>query len=182
VSAIAASPLPIDFLEEDGQKHTYLFSPLSDKDFATADEWIRKRYIQDSMEAMEGRFKSDVAEARYTAAITRTSQGLQLLSQTGVSVIATLDGMSLIAWLGLRGEHPEMTMERARALLSLRGNLKEINTTFKRSTPQLVESAGGAQPQRKKRKVVKKKAPTKQKRAASKKSRRKRTGGKSTGR
>lgn len=160
--SMAAAPTYVTL----GDKN-YRMSPLSDKDYEEINNWIRSSYLQ----MVRQSFTPDMLPAQRQEEIAvaqETARGLNMLSMHGKSVMSTPEGVSLLVWLGIKRNHPDVpldeisphfldpqkiteVMERWRDVnvgpsrpLAGAGN-KARQPPKKKSTPSSVESANAPQ-------------------------------------
>lgn len=102
----------------------YLMAPLTDADMAELDNWIRARAIAAARESLPPGTSED--ERRVTiAAAVEAAMGLTWTRGAGSRHMGTLQGTAQVLWMGLRGNHPELTPLAIFA--ALRRNPKELD-------------------------------------------------------
>jgi len=124
---VTAAPTSIKFT--DG--NTYLFRPLTDKDFDTLDEWLQSRYVENGMKAIPAEWPEEKQNAVINS-IVRASLMITFLTPGGLELLGTLQGMTFVSWLSLRKEHPHLTLDLVRELLIQKQNLQLVNEAFRK--------------------------------------------------
>jgi hypothetical protein len=145
---VTAAPTPIRF----NNGKDYLFTPLSDKDFDTLDEWLQAKYVENGMKGIPEEWPEEKQNAVINA-IVKESLKITFLTQGGLELLSTLQGMTFVSWLSLRKEQPTLTLDQVRELLILDKNLKLVNQAFRKvnAVPENPHRAGARNNGRKKR-------------------------------
>lgn len=155
LSKLTAASLPIVI----GGK-TYQASPLSDKDLAELDNWVRADFIRTARQSLTPGMTS--AERDETLSIAmREAQGLCAFRGTGAKQLATLPGMIRLVWQSIKRNHPTTTEEELSALLLTPDKaaeaIAEANSVFAQlnmpeKQPAKAGKKGGAHPSARRRK------------------------------
>ena len=124
LAKMTAAPAPLKFV--DGS--TYQMSPLTDKDIAELDEWVRARHIQIAVESTKDMADEDKAELRQVALLQAGE--LSWMSGTGARLMATVDGMTRLVWQSCKKNHPELTEAALREKIFDPRNVDEANKMF----------------------------------------------------
>jgi hypothetical protein len=95
-------PLKLDGVE-------YLMTPLDDKDIDELDNWLRSTTIQVAMEACKD-FPESERRLVVSEAI-KQARGMSFMSADGQKAMASVAGISRLAWQSLKKTHPELTPE-----------------------------------------------------------------------
>jgi len=122
---VTGAPTVIRF--NDGKE--YLFRPLTDKDFDTLDEWLQSKYVENGMKAIPDEWPEEKQNAVINS-IVKASLTITFLTPGGLQLLSTLQGMTFIAWLSMRKEQPDLTLDKVRELLIMEKNLKLVNQSF----------------------------------------------------
>lgn len=107
----------------------YNVAPLSDKDIAELDAYVRHVHIQTAIDAAKGQDAAIVD--RLIAAAVQQASSITFMSPQGAAIIKSQDGVARILWHGLKHNHPELTHEQTRALMYDPMSLREANRVFK---------------------------------------------------
>jgi len=111
----------------------FLFSPLTDKDYDTVNEYIRSAIIKTASDyvfsvEMDDRLRSTII----TNAVT-SAAGESFITPPGMRILGTIDGMAFLTWVSIRKENPEITPLELSRLLSDPSNLAQVNIAFERA-------------------------------------------------
>lgn len=123
---MAASPHPVKL---DGK--TYIMSPLSDRDWGELELWMQMRPIALAKEAI--RRNSDLDQAQRDVIMSRaTDQMMKMAVATpeGAAILVSVDGISMLTWIGLRARHPDVTFENVRQMMFKPENINAANDAF----------------------------------------------------
>jgi hypothetical protein len=107
----------------------YNASPLTDKDIAELDAYVRFVHIQTAIDASKGQ-PPDMVDRLVNAAVGQASS-ITFMSPQGAAIIRSQDGVARILWHGLKHNHPELTHEQVRALMYDKTTIAEANRVFK---------------------------------------------------
>jgi hypothetical protein len=125
MARMTAASIPITF--KDGT--TYQFSPLTDKSIDEIDEWIQAKVIETARNSLKP--DTPQAEREETLRIAmQESQKVSFLNDDGLTLLATIPGMTYLCWISLRKEHPEVKLSDLRDILSDPENLTILNEKF----------------------------------------------------
>jgi len=124
---VSASPTVLRF--NDGKD--YFFHPLTDKEYDTIDEWLQTRYVTNCIRSLPKGLSQDKENSIINSAI-KESLKLSFLTPSGAEMLATVTGMTFIAWLSLRKSHPELSVEDVGSLLLTGRNLALVNQAFRK--------------------------------------------------
>jgi hypothetical protein len=104
-------------------------SPLSDKDIAELDAYVRHVHIQTAIDAAKGQ-DDRIADKVINFAVMQAS-AITFMSPQGAAIIKSQDGVARILWHGLKHKHPDLTHEQVRALMYDPLTIREANRVFK---------------------------------------------------
>lgn len=145
-AAITGATFPLEFYEDiNGErvKITFRASPLADIDLVELDIWVQSRYIRTARIAARD-LPQEERDREIDIAQQRAST-MSAFSGQGARMIATIDGMSQVVLQSVRRNHPDITAERLRYLLTNPANLAEANDIFHRANAgQAVKKTAGA--------------------------------------
>lgn len=126
MAEITGAPVPIWLGKEE-----YLLSPLTDKDIAALDNWIRARHIQIARSS----FTEETTPVERTEILTIAMQqaaSLTWMGPSGAKIMSTLDGVSRVVYQGLLKKHPEITHAKVMSLLFDPEVVKQATEAFKK--------------------------------------------------
>lgn len=107
----------------------YNVAPLTDKDIAELDAYVRHVHIQTAIDASKGQ-EPAIVDRLINAAVMQAS-AITFMSPHGAAIIKCQDGVARILWHGLKHNHPELTHEQVRAMMYDPSSIKEANRVFK---------------------------------------------------
>jgi hypothetical protein len=107
----------------------YDVSPLTDKDIAELDAYVRHVHIQTAIEASRGQ-DDRLTDKLINFAVMQAS-AITFMSPQGAAIIKSQDGVARILWHGLKHKHPDLTHEQVRKLMYDPSSIKEANRVFK---------------------------------------------------
>ena len=168
--------IPITLVDKDGNEHDFLFQYLVEDTIETLDNWVRKRHIQlvrNSLTDDEGNI--NVPEKTYQTEMTMAqhqASTMTWVSPVGAKLLATVEGMSMLSWLSLRANHPEMKRTDMYKFMGIASNIREVTQAVNESR-QLAPFLGARPP--KAGKKQKKRDRSKQRSKRKKPQRRRRT-------
>lgn len=128
-SRLAAAKVPVTFMDEHGSPVDLTCSPLTDVKIAEMDEWLQARVIRTAQLSLTPTMTAQERREVLDAAIDR-SQGFSITSTEGAKVLATVDGWAQMVWMMVRDNHPDVNVERLRALMFNPENLKEAKRVW----------------------------------------------------
>jgi hypothetical protein len=105
-----AAPVPINLA---GRQ--YMLAPLRDVDYGTFQAFIQDRIIEIAARQI-GKLPPAAADALLDKAMKLAAR-VTASSPEAFAAMNTVDGAAMLTWLGLRGNHPDMTFEQVRTLL-----------------------------------------------------------------
>lgn len=108
---VTAAPMPLMLAGTE-----YLMCPLSDKDIAELDNWLRSGMIKAASDSLTDDMSQAARDEVLRVAITE-ARSTSFLTGTGARVMATPDGIARVLWQGLKRRHPELTHEKVREML-----------------------------------------------------------------
>ncbi len=107
----------------------YNVSPLTDKDIAELDAYVRHVHIQTAIDASANQ-TSSMIDRLVNAAVYQASS-ITFMSPQGAAIIKSQDGVARILWHGLKHNHPDLTHERVRQMMYDKTTIAEANRVFK---------------------------------------------------
>ena len=110
-------------------KKTYRLSPLTDADIGELDNWLRARTIRMVTDSLDGQAPDIRRELMHEAIVTASS--ITWLSDEGLKMMGTLDGMAQLVWQMARGNHPDATPQDVRKELGDPANLDQARAAFR---------------------------------------------------
>ena len=110
----------------------YLMSPLTDRDIAQLDEWIRTRLLQTVRQSLKDQDVDDDDYEREMRIAQKSALSLTWLSGEGAKILGTVDGMSRLVLQSVGRNHPELDLESIRKMLLDPSNMNEVNDAFRR--------------------------------------------------
>lgn len=120
---------PIDF-KRAGLR--LMMSPLTDRDIAELDHWVQANYLQT---ARRGLLTREDEVRLYPACVSRAAM-MTWYGGDGLATITSVDGLAQLLYIGCRRNHPELTHETVRKLITT-GNgeideaqISEFNRVF----------------------------------------------------
>jgi len=105
------------------------FSPLTDKDIAELDNWVRTEYIKmarDSLDTVD----EPALRAETIKSAMDTAAGLTWMSGQGAQMMQTVNGMSRLCFQSVRRGDPTVTHEWLREQLLDHRNVAEVRRAF----------------------------------------------------
>ena len=129
--------IPITLVDKEGEKHDFLFDYLVEDTIETLDNWVRKRHIQlarasltdedGNISVNESVYKIEMTMAQHQAST------MTWVSSTGAKLLATVEGMSMLAWLSLRSNHPELKRTDMYKFMGIASNIREVTEAVNES-------------------------------------------------
>lgn len=104
-------------------------SPLTDKDIAELDNWVRSYYLKTQRNSL-GEDASEEDKIRVERIAQEVAVNLNWYQGLGMQIMAGVDGMTAIVYISAKKRHPEVTFDEIRALLLDPKNLNEANDKF----------------------------------------------------
>lgn len=127
---VAGAASPLIFKDpDDGTTITLWAEQLSDKDNIELDAWVRAYYLY----VQRSNIPEDATEEdkdRIERIAQHTASTLNWYSGHGISIMASIEGMTQIAYMSIRKRSPKITVEKLRSLLMDERNLDEANKIF----------------------------------------------------
>ena len=111
--------------------HSFRMSPLTDRDIAELDNWLRTRVIRTARESLSPDTSPNDRQLVIDSAV-RVAMSMTWMSGDGARQMATLDGMAQLLWQGIQHNHPETTPEQIRGLLLDPVTIEEARDTLRR--------------------------------------------------
>jgi len=127
ISKVTAPKVPVTLSGKD-----YFFSPLTDRDLAEFDEWLRSRIIKTAMEAVRGEEDPVIKKMVIDRALEKADR-TSCFTADGARVLDTLDGFVQIALMSLLKQHPDLTHETVRAMMTNVENIDSARIAFDRA-------------------------------------------------
>lgn len=91
-------------------------APLTDKDIAELDNWLKARVIRMARQAIDETWSEEEKRTLYAAAVANATT-LTWVSGEGAKLMNTLDGMSQVFWQCFRRYSPRVTLDEVRAAM-----------------------------------------------------------------
>lgn len=138
-SHATAAPVPVRLAGQD-----YRMTPLTDKDYAEFENWMRSRPIRIAKENM-ARIPDLTKEDRdvLLRQAMEISARLSMTNMDGMQVMVSWEGASYLSWLGLKKCHPELTSEDVVRLMSDPRTVQEALDNFDRVNSLKTEPVDG---------------------------------------
>lgn len=111
--------------------HSFRMSPLTDRDIAELDHWLRARVIRTARESLSSDTSLEDKQLVIDSAV-RVAMSMTWMSGDGARQMATLDGMAQLLWQGIHHNHPTTTPEEIRASLLDPATIEEARETLRR--------------------------------------------------
>lgn len=125
-----AAPIPVTI-----DSKQYLFTPFSRRDFGMFENWVQGRYIEvytANLKKAPEDHRRGLLEQAYAHAATLT-----IASPEATKLMISMDGAIQLAWISLRHEHPDITIDEVSDLMfddEKRDRIMEVLDRFDRST------------------------------------------------
>ena len=113
----------------------YLFTPFSRRDFGMFENWVQGRYIEvytANLKKAPEELQRGLLEQAYANAATLT-----IASPEATKLMISMDGAIQLAWISLRHEHPDITIDEVSDLMfddEKRDRIMEVLDRFDRSS------------------------------------------------
>jgi hypothetical protein len=124
IASITAAPVPVKIGGVE-----YLMTPLTDADITALDNWLRARVIRMARSSLTAD-STDAEEEMTMRQAFRFASTLTWLSNDGLKLINTLDGLSRLFWQGLRKNHPQVTTDQIRGWIVDQEAMREFTDAF----------------------------------------------------
>ena len=99
-------------------KREFLLSPMTDEDYGILDRWIQHKHVNVARDTLAEDATEAQIERTERIALMQASQ-LCFLSEAGSNIIgSSVEGWAMILWCTARRNHPDMTPELFREILS----------------------------------------------------------------
>lgn len=130
MGSITAAAVPAAFIV-DGEEKEFWLSPLTDKEIDEVDMWLQTRYIDIARRSLEN---CSAAERTETLAIAmQEANSISMLNAQGIAILATITGMTEVAFVSLRKRQPNILKEDVRKWLGINENLMRLNSAFSKA-------------------------------------------------
>jgi hypothetical protein len=110
---MAASPYSVRMCGK-----TYTMSPLDDRDWGELELWMQMRPIALAKEAIRRNpdFDENVRKIIYDKAVSEMGE-IAIATPKGAAMLVSLDGVTMMTWIGVRRTHPDLTYEVVRKMM-----------------------------------------------------------------
>ena len=139
----------------------YLVSPLSDKDLAELDNYVRATHIRVAVESTKSFDAATQAQLRGYA--IEQASSITFASEQGAKIMRSLEGIARMLWQGIKHNNPNITVEQVQSYLLDSDARSEANRIFRELNVkplQEVAAAGKALAESQRRKSTKHSART----------------------
>ena len=89
---------------------TYQVSPLSDEARDALDEWVRRKFVDGSMDIVNA-IEDEQTRDRAIDRLMANAMGVTWASPKGAELMATPDGQAYLFFVACQQNHPELTFE-----------------------------------------------------------------------
>ena len=111
LSEATAAPVPVTI---DGE--TYLISPRTNEDYGTLENWIKAKLVQIARESIDENTSPEMQELTIDRALIKAAT-TDWYSKDGLAIVNSGAGLEFRMWLGMRHNHPKLTLATVRGLL-----------------------------------------------------------------
>ena len=129
--------IPITLVDKEGKSHDFLFDYLVEDTLETLDNWVRKRHIQlvrSSLLDEDG--EPNVSETLYQKEMLlaqHQASTMTWVSPQGAKLMGTVEGMSMLSWLSLRANHPELKRQDMYRFMGIPQNIRAVTEAVNES-------------------------------------------------
>lgn len=127
---ITNAPSIVTLYDKDGKKVELRMTAFSDVEIAELDEWVRNKYITIARDSIPPDATQSERDETLRIAFNGAST-LTWMSGQGARMMASVDGMAQIVWMGCRAQHKDVSVSQLRALMFNPVNIRESNRKFR---------------------------------------------------
>jgi len=121
----------VSFVDDEGNDVVYNTSPMTDRDIAEIDEWLQCRVNELAMKAC--RNCADASERREMLTAAALSAGsVSCTTAEGARMLATIDGWARLTWQAIHRNHPNVSPDDLRKLMTNPANIEKADANFRR--------------------------------------------------
>jgi hypothetical protein len=106
----------------------YNVAPLDDVDIVELDNYVRQVHIETA--ATSAVNLPAAVQDRILSIAVKQASGLSAMSPEGAMILRNTAGVARMLWQGIKRNHPDVTYEKIRSLITSKESIAEANRVF----------------------------------------------------